>query len=97
MYNCIIKKKTEAIFLVIFEVISTDSETTSSTSSIGCFQDDTNGVRDLPTQIAASELVSNSIKNCQTQCAKKGFKYAGVQFGYRSNRFSVFCYFTLQY
>lgn len=49
----------------------------AATTYIGCYQD--HSIRDL--EGASFIAVDMTTDLCQTYCVKKGFKYAGIQFG----------------
>ncbi len=50
---------------------------------VGCFYDYLNGTRDLNGGAAYNESAPVTILSCVNFCSKMGFKYAGLQFGYK--------------
>ena len=47
---------------------------------MGCFAD--SAAYDLPYRISATLLPRVNIENCAAMCARYGYKYAGLQYGY---------------
>ena len=63
---------------------TTTTTTLANNNFKGCYNDNSNYIRDFPYQIAQGILTDNggtTVELCQKSCGIAGYKFSGVQFG----------------